>query len=127
MFNAGSITPQEVVLTVSRPYGERAASQKSTKSERAIEREQRVREQPQAIDVFVSPFLYFVEVLYSLAGLGIAIVNDFKSIEGDAALGMQSIPVAFGVDKAKWICAGTIDLTQVGVWFERERVRECVK
>jgi len=40
-------------------------------------------------------------VLYSLAGLGIAIVNDFKSIEGDAALGMNSLPVAFGVEKAK--------------------------
>ena len=49
MFNAGSITWQEVVLTV----------------------------------------------LYSFAGLGIAIVNDFKSIEGDRALGMNSLPVAF--------------------------------
>ena len=47
MFNAGSITWQEVVLTV----------------------------------------------LYSFAGLGIAIVNDFKSIEGDRALGMNSLPV----------------------------------
>ena len=28
-------------------------------------------------------------ILYSIAGLGIAIVNDFKSIEGDAALGMN--------------------------------------
>jgi len=69
MFNAATITPQEVVLTV----------------------------------------------LYSIAGLGIAIVNDFKSIEGDAALGMNSLPVAFGIDKAKWICVGAIDLTQLGV------------
>ena len=55
------------------------------------------------------------KVLYSLAGLGIAIVNDFKSIEGDTALGMQSLPVAFGVDTAKYICVGTIDATQLGV------------
>jgi len=54
-------------------------------------------------------------VLYSLAGLGIAIVNDFKSIEGDKELGMQSLPVAFGVDTAKYICVGTIDVTQLGV------------
>jgi 4-hydroxybenzoate polyprenyltransferase len=54
-------------------------------------------------------------VLYSLAGLGIAIVNDFKSIEGDRAMGLQSLPVAFGVDTAKWICVGTIDVTQLGV------------
>ena len=54
-------------------------------------------------------------ILYSIAGLGIAIVNDFKSIEGDSALGMNSLPVAFGVDKAKWICVASIDVTQLGV------------
>jgi chlorophyll synthase len=40
-------------------------------------------------------------LLYSLAGLGIAIVNDFKSIEGDRALGLQSLPVQFGVDTVR--------------------------
>ena len=54
-------------------------------------------------------------VLYSFAGLGIAIVNDFKSIEGDRQMGLMSLPVAFGVDKAKWICVGTIDITQLSV------------
>lgn len=54
-------------------------------------------------------------MLYSIAGLGIAIVNDFKSIEGDRALGLNSLPVAFGVDGAKWICASAITLTQLGV------------
>lgn len=54
-------------------------------------------------------------VLYSWAGLGIAIVNDFKSIEGDRELGLNSLPVAFGVDTAKWICVSSIDLTQLGV------------
>ncbi|CAA7389412.1 unnamed protein product [Spirodela intermedia] len=54
-------------------------------------------------------------LLYSIAGLGIAIVNDFKSIEGDRALGLQSLPVAFGVDAAKWICVGSIDITQLSV------------
>ena len=53
--------------------------------------------------------------MYSIAGLGIAIVNDFKSIEGDRELGLQSLPVAFGVEKAKWICAGSVTLTQLGV------------
>jgi len=69
MFNAGSITPQEVLLTV----------------------------------------------LYSIAGLGIAIVNDFKSIEGDRDLGMNSLPVALGVDTAKWVTVASIDITQLGV------------
>jgi chlorophyll synthase len=53
--------------------------------------------------------------LYSIAGLGIAIVNDFKSIEGDREMGLQSLPVAFGVDTAKYICAGSVTLTQLGV------------
>jgi chlorophyll synthase len=53
--------------------------------------------------------------LYSIAGLGIAIVNDFKSIEGDRAMGLNSLPVAFGVDGAKYICAGSVTLTQLGV------------
>mmetsp|Transcript_7038 Transcript_7038/g.9991 ORF Transcript_7038/g.9991 Transcript_7038/m.9991 type:complete len:386 (+) Transcript_7038:38-1195(+) len=52
-------------------------------------------------------------IFYSLAGLGIAIVNDFKSIEGDRALGLQSLPVAFGVETAKWLTVGTIDITQL--------------
>ena len=42
-------------------------------------------------------------------------MNDFKSVEGDRALGMQSLPVVFGIEKAKYICAGTIDVTQFAV------------
>ena len=51
-------------------------------------------------------------IFYSIAGLGIAIVNDFKSIEGDRELGLQSLPVAFGIDTAKWMTVGFIDVTQ---------------
>ncbi|GMH06747.1 hypothetical protein Nepgr_008587 [Nepenthes gracilis] len=54
-------------------------------------------------------------LLYSIAGLGIGIVNDFKSIEGDRALGLKSIPVAFGVEAAKWICVGAINITQISI------------
>lgn len=61
------------------------------------------------------PDVMVLTVLYSIAGLGIAIVNDFKSIEGDRAMGLQSLPVAFGIDTAKWICAGCIDVTQLSV------------
>jgi chlorophyll synthase len=69
----------------------------------------------QALFGTLTPDVMVLTVLYSLAGLGIAIVNDFKSIEGDRAMGLQSLPVAFGVDAAKWICVGTIDATQLGV------------
>lgn len=61
------------------------------------------------------PVFWILPILYSIAGLGIAIVNDFKSIEGDRAMGLNSLPVAFGVDGAKYICAGSISLTQLGV------------
>ncbi|KAK9124540.1 hypothetical protein Sjap_014142 [Stephania japonica] len=55
-------------------------------------------------------------LIYSNAGLGIAILNDFKSIKGDTELGLQqSIPVAFGIDAAKWISIGAIDITQIAV------------
>ncbi|KAL0375357.1 UNVERIFIED_CONTAM: Chlorophyll synthase, chloroplastic [Sesamum radiatum] len=47
--------------------------------------------------------------------LGIAIVNDFKSVEGDRRMGLQSLPVAFGSETAKWICVGAIDITQISV------------
>jgi chlorophyll synthase len=52
---------------------------------------------------------------YSLAGLGIAVVNDFKSVEGDRALGLRSLPVVFGIEKASWISAGMIDLFQLAM------------
>jgi chlorophyll synthase len=52
-----------------------------------------------------------------LAGLGIAIVNDFKSVEGDRQLGLNSLPVMFGVGTAAWICVLMIDVFQAGVAF----------
>ncbi len=52
---------------------------------------------------------------YSLAGLGIAIINDFKSVEGDKKLGLQSLPVVFGIKNASWISAGMIDIFQLAM------------
>jgi chlorophyll/bacteriochlorophyll a synthase len=54
-------------------------------------------------------------VVYSLAGLGIAIVNDFKSIEGDRKFGLKSLPVMFGVTTAAWICVVMIDVFQAAI------------
>ncbi|KAK1271841.1 hypothetical protein QJS04_geneDACA006081 [Acorus gramineus] len=69
----------------------------------------------QALFGTLTPDIIVLTILYSIAGLGIAIVNDFKSIEGDRALGLQSLPVAFGAETAKWICVGAIDITQLSV------------
>ncbi|MDA0267081.1 MAG: chlorophyll synthase ChlG [Cyanobacteria bacterium] len=54
-------------------------------------------------------------LFYSLAGLGIAVVNDFKSVEGDRQLGLKSLPVMFGISTAAWICVLMIDLFQGGI------------
>jgi chlorophyll/bacteriochlorophyll a synthase len=56
--------------------------------------------------------LVILTLFYSLSGLGIAIVNDFKSVEGDRALGLDSLPVMFGVKRASWICVLMIDVFQ---------------
>jgi chlorophyll synthase len=47
-----------------------------------------------------------IALLYSLGAHGIMTLNDFKSIEGDRALGVRSIPVQLGPDiAAKVACA----------------------
>ena len=43
----------------------------------------------QALFGTLTPDVMVLTVLYSLAGLGIAIVNDFKSIEGDRCAGLR--------------------------------------
>lgn len=54
-------------------------------------------------------------LIYSLAGLGIAVINDFKSVEGDRKLGLKSLPVMFGITTAAWICVLAIDIFQAGM------------
>ena len=54
-------------------------------------------------------------LVYSLSGLGIAVINDFKSVEGDRQLGLQSLPVMFGVQTAAWICVSMIDIFQIAM------------
>ncbi len=69
----------------------------------------------QALFGTLTPEVMFWTLIYSLAGLGIAVVNDFKSVEGDRQLGLQSLPVMFGVDRAAQICVTMIDLFQITI------------
>ncbi|MEL4897891.1 chlorophyll synthase ChlG [Crocosphaera sp. Alani8] len=59
--------------------------------------------------------IVILTLFYSLAGLGIAVVNDFKSVEGDRQLGLKSLPVMFGVNTAAWVCVIMIDVFQAGI------------
>jgi len=52
---------------------------------------------------------------YSLSGLGIAVINDLKSVEGDSKLGLNSLPVVFGIKNASRISAGLIDIFQLAM------------
>jgi chlorophyll synthase len=59
--------------------------------------------------------IVILTLIYSMAGLGIAVVNDFKSVEGDKRLGLNSLPVMFGVGTAALICVAMIDIFQLGI------------
>jgi chlorophyll/bacteriochlorophyll a synthase len=69
----------------------------------------------QALFGTLTPTIVVLTLFYSLAGLGIAIVNDFKSVEGDRQFGLKSMPVMFGVQKAAWICVLMIDIFQAAM------------
>jgi len=60
----------------------------------------------------LNPTIIVLTLIYSMAGLGIAVVNDFKAVEGDRQLGLKSLPVMFGVQTAAWICVLMIDIFQ---------------
>ncbi|NJN76079.1 MAG: chlorophyll synthase ChlG [Synechococcaceae cyanobacterium RL_1_2] len=63
----------------------------------------------------LTPTIMVLTLIYSMAGLGIAVVNDFKSVEGDRELGLKSLPVMFGITTASWICVIMIDTFQAGI------------
>ena len=69
----------------------------------------------QALFGHLDSTVMILTLFYSLAGLGIAVVNDFKSVEGDRQLGLQSLPVMFGLGAAAWICVLMIDIFQAGI------------
>jgi chlorophyll synthase len=53
--------------------------------------------------------LVVIALLYSLGAHGIMTLNDFKSVEGDQRMGIDSLPVLLGVDRAArfacWVMA----------------------
>ena len=54
-------------------------------------------------------------LLYSLGAHGIMTLNDFKSVQGDAQMGIQSLPVQLGVMQAAWVACALMILTQLAV------------
>jgi chlorophyll synthase len=56
-----------------------------------------------------------VAALYSIGAHGIMTLNDFKSIEGDRQVGIRSLPVRLGVDRAAQVACAVMALPQLVV------------
>ena len=54
-------------------------------------------------------------VLYSVGTHGIMTLNDFKSIEGDRQMGVRSLPVQLGVQRAAQVACAVMLLPQLAV------------
>jgi chlorophyll synthase len=54
-------------------------------------------------------------VLYSLGTHGIMTLNDFKAIEGDRQMGVRSLPVQLGEQRAGLVACWTMSVPQVAV------------
>ena len=54
-------------------------------------------------------------LLYSLGTHGIMTLNDFKAVEGDRLMGIRSLPVQLGEQRAARVACWTMALSQVGV------------
>ncbi len=54
-------------------------------------------------------------LLYSFGAHGIMILNDFKAIEGDRAMGLRSLPVTMGVRRASLLSCFVMTAAQLGV------------
>jgi chlorophyll synthase len=51
-------------------------------------------------------------LLYSAGAFGIMVLNDFKAIEGDRALGIRTLPVQLGVQRAAVLACAVMALPQ---------------
>jgi chlorophyll synthase len=56
-----------------------------------------------------------IAVLYGIGAHGIMTLNDFKAIEGDRQMGLRSLPVTLGPDKAAKVACWVMALPQVVV------------
>lgn len=63
----------------------------------------------------LTPPSLIMAALFSLGTHGIMTINDFKSVEGDRTMGIQTIPVQLGVWGAGWMAIATINLAQLVV------------
>jgi chlorophyll/bacteriochlorophyll a synthase len=56
--------------------------------------------------------ILFVAALYSFGAAGIMALNDFKAVDGDRQMGLRSLPVVLGVDRAAQLACLVMALPQ---------------
>ena len=61
------------------------------------------------------PQVLLLAVLYGIGAHGIMTLNDFKAIKGDRELGINSLPVLLGSDRAAQVASATMALPQIVV------------
>ncbi|MBC7581173.1 MAG: chlorophyll synthase ChlG [Tardiphaga sp.] len=59
--------------------------------------------------------MVIIALLYSIGAHGIMTLNDFKSVEGDTRMGIDSLPVLLGVDRAAHFACWVMALPQLVV------------
>lgn len=61
------------------------------------------------------PRTFLLAALYSLGTHGIMTLNDFKSVAGDRQMGIGSLPVRLGIERAAWVACGVMVVPQLVV------------
>ena len=59
--------------------------------------------------------IVILAALYSVGAHGIMTLNDFKSVEGDRRMGIDSLPVLLGVERAARVACLVMAVPQVAV------------
>ncbi len=61
------------------------------------------------------PWIVAAAVIYSIGAHGIMTLNDFKAIEGDVEMGVRSLPVQLGPERAAWLACAVMAGAQLVV------------
>lgn len=62
-----------------------------------------------------SVYVVIIALLYGIGAHGIMTLNDFKALEGDRRMGVNSLPVTLGPEKAAWVASIVMAVPQVVV------------
>jgi chlorophyll synthase len=65
--------------------------------------------------MFPSAEIVMIATLYALGAHGIMTLNDFKALEGDRVMGVNSLPVTLGPERAARLACWVMALPQVAV------------